>query len=299
MWRKILLILICIVAFFLIDFATAKFLHKGLERYFGMDENAEILLLGHSHLMLAADKEMLEDSLGCKVAKYCREGVDVKTRQMMLKHYLSLSEKDSLKVVIYGVDQYMFNPNGLSENVYKLFYPFMDNQEVESFVKENAGTKDFWMHKLIRTSGYSDGLINSAIRGWMCNWSNYKIGAIDIHAIREGDPGKQLRPIIVDEELKHIFEESIDMLTNRGVNVVLLNTPIIKEYNDFGREKRDCLINYLQTLSDTNEHVYYWDLNPEYAERYDLFFDPIHINNVGQPIITKEIINLYRDQFLK
>lgn len=247
--------------------------------------------------MLATDKGMLEDSLGVKVSKYCREGVDVTTRHTMLQHYLSLPNKDSLKVVIYGVDQYMFNPTGLSDNVYKLFYPFMNNENIDSMIKNDADVKDYWSHKLIKTSGYTDAIINSALRGWSNNWSNYKNGIIDIQSLKNREFGKQLRPIIVDQNLKNTFEKSLSLLTEKGINVVLLNTPIIKEYNEYEPENRLKIIDYFKLLDESSDLIHYWDLNPQYSERYDLFYDPIHINSIGQPIITQEIINLYKSHF--
>lgn len=298
MARKVLIIISLIATFFALDFAVGSFLRHGLDRYFGLDQNSEVLLIGHSHLMLATDKKMLEDSLNITVSKYCREGVDVETRYHMLRHFLSLPDKDSLKVVIYGVDQYMFNPTGLSDNAYKLFYPFMDNDDIDTFIKANADAKDYWTHKTVRSTGYSDGLINSSLRGWLNNWNNYKIGTINIRPIKEGAKGKQLRSITFDQALKNTFESSVKMLTDKGISVVLLNTPIIKEYNDYEPEKWEEIINYFQKLADSSDLVYYWDLNPEYSDRYDLFFDPIHINHIGQPIITNEIIRLYRNQFI-
>lgn len=293
---KIYILLSCLVLFFVLDFGISFGLRKGLDRYFGLDQNSEILLIGHSHLMLATDKKMLEDSLHVKVSKYCREGVGVDVREYMISHYLSLPNKDSLKTVIYGVDQYMFNNNDLSSNPYKLFYPFMDNQAIDSFIKQNAESKDYWQHKIIKTSGYTDGLINSAMRGWMKNWSNYKVGRVNIKKIRKEKSG---RKITIDPKLKEDFERTIELLTSRGIDVVLLNTPIIKEYNDYEPEKRKEVIDYLRKLADSSDKIYYWDLNPKYEDQYQYFFDPIHINNEGQPMITKEIIELYQQEFRK
>jgi lysophospholipase L1-like esterase len=37
----------------------------------------------------------------------------------------------------------------------------------------------------------------------------------------------------------------------------------------------------------------YWDMNPEYSERYELFFDPIHLNPQGQKVASDKIIELF------
>lgn len=284
-----------IILFFTSDWVVTTILNRGLDNYFGLNQKSKILLIGHSHLMLATDKKMLEDSLGVGVSKYCREGVGVEVRDKMVKHFLSLPASDSLETVIYGVDQYMFNSEGLSANAFKQFYPFMDNAEIDAYVKNETDSKDYYIHKLIRSSRYSDALLNSAFRGWSSNWSNYKTGSLDIEAIRAGSVGKQLRDIKQDSNLKSIFESTLELITSRGIRVVLLNTPIIKEYNDAQPKERAEIMEYFKALADANPLIEYYDMNPEFETRYDMFYDPIHINNIGQPILTVKLIEYLRN----
>lgn len=295
--NRILTLLGFLIIFFSLDLIISAVLNRGLDKYFGLADNSEILLIGHSHLMLATDKVMLEDSLGCKISKYCREGVGVDVRKHMIKHFLSLPDKDSLKVVIYGVDQYMFNPTGLSDKPHKLFYPFMDNKEIDTYIRESDSPKDYWTHKLIRITRYSDALLNSSLRGLNNNWTNNKSGQMDITAVKSGTKRKQLREIQMDEKLKTDFEETISLLVNKGIDVVLINTPIVKEYNEYEPGKYNNVILYFDSLANSSDLIHYWDLNPKFSHKYELFFDPIHINSNGQPIVTKEIIRLYKSQF--
>ena len=126
--KKILLCFWYIIAFTAVDRGLGIFINEGLNRYFGLNQHSEVLLIGHSHLMLATDKAKLETALNCRISKYCREGVNVADRYQMVKQYLESLYSDSLKIVLYGVDQFMFTGTGLSSNSYKLFYPFMDEK---------------------------------------------------------------------------------------------------------------------------------------------------------------------------
>lgn len=290
--KKIVILFLALATFILFDALCAKFLLYGLNNYFGLNQNARILLVGHSHLMLAADKTVFEDELSCKVSKYCREGVNVYDRKRMVEHYLSLPEKDSLKVVLYGVDQFMFNPNGLSENSYKLFYPFMDNEKMDEYVRVNTDIADYWLHKIIQSSRFNDGLINSSFRGWKNDWNNYKIGQIDVAKLEEDYQNRTLREIEVDPRMKEVFEETLQLLTTKGIHVVLVNTPIAKQLNEFQPELYESLIAYFRSLAQESACISYWDLNPEFSDNYQIFYDYIHLNRLGQKIITKELIRL-------
>jgi hypothetical protein len=109
-------IILFVLFFILFNWAGGKILLIGIERFYGLKQHAGILLLGHSHLMLATDKNALEQGAGMKVSKYTIEGVDVHNRYIMAKQYIDSQYSDSLKIVLYGVDPYTFVKGGLSKN---------------------------------------------------------------------------------------------------------------------------------------------------------------------------------------
>lgn len=299
MQKKILSILIFILLFISIDQGIKIVLNFGLNRYFGLDQHSEILLIGHSHLMLAIDKQELERQTHRKVSKYCREGVNTVDRNAMIKQYLSLPCSDSLKVVFYGVDQFMFTGEGLSENSYKLFYPFIDNFNINQYIKESSDAYDYWLHKIICTTRYSDALINSAIRGWRKDWSNYKEGNLDVENLKKQIMKGQQRHICFEQYLINSFEETLNLLTQKGIRVILINTPIAKPLNEYEPQQYKQIIDYFQYKADSSPLIHYWDMNPQYAEKYNLFFDPIHLNPQGQKQITEEIINNFHQYLIK
>lgn len=267
-------------------------INKGLNRYFGLDKNATVLFIGHSHLMLAVDKTEFEHKTGVTVSKYCREGVNVADRYVMLKHYLSLPNKDSLKVVIYGVDQFMFTGKGLSQNSYKLFYPFMGNPAMDTYIKESTDRYDYWLHKLVCTTRYSDALLNSSLRGWLGNWKNYKIGNLNVNELLKQIKRGEQRQIHFEQDLIDDFEKTLELLKQRGIVTILVNTPIAKILNEYEPVAYQKFNDYIQSKVDSSL-VYYWDLNPEYSNQYELFFDPIHLNVQGQQVIN----NVLADRF--
>lgn len=290
MTKKLTFLIIAVVLFFLCDFLIALWLKKGLDNYYGLNQNSEVLLIGHSHLMLSSDKNQMEKDLNMEVSKFCREGVDVSTRKKMIEYYLSLSNKDSLKYVVYGVDLFSFQPRGLAQNTHTQFYPFMDNDIIDSYIKSHDASVPYWSHKLIRSTRYDDALINSAIRGHRNDWSNYKYGTIDIEQVRKGLK-RDNRSVAFDSTLVRDLEQTLDLLEKKGIRTVLVNTPTLYELNKANEAGYTRINEYFDSIAATFPNVEYWNLNPQYSQRYDLFFDMIHMNNEGQKVISREITN--------
>lgn len=283
-----------LLIFFLVDWGIDVFLRQGLNRYFGLNQPSQILLIGHSHLMLATDKEKLEKGIEMKVSKYCREGVNVSDRFQMISQYLSLPQSNSLQYVFYGVDQFMFTGKGLSKNSHKLFYPFMDNKEMSHYIYQAESPGGYWLHKIIRTTRYSDALINSSIRGWRKDWSNYKSGYLNVDALQSQIKRGEERHIEFEQELVNEFEKTIQMLISRNIRIILVNPPIAAPLNTTEPEQHRKIISYFQKLATSNPSVYYWDYNQDYSNQYRLFFDPIHLNPEGQQAVTKKLISDFK-----
>lgn len=284
-------ILLIIVLFFACDFVVERVMKHGVDEMYGLNQYADVLLIGHSHLMLATDKQQMERDLGMKVSKYTREGVNVSDRKMMIQQFLDSGYGDSLKMVLYGVDLCTFTGEGLSANSYKLFYPFMDDAKIGRYIREQGGAQDYWLHKLVRTTRYSDdGMKNGAARGWLHNWSNLKNGVVDVEAYRQRLLNGDERHIQMNPELIAEFCETIDMLTSRGVKVALVNTPTLDLLNAYEPDRYQMMVDWFQQYADEQLLVEYWDFNPEYSHRHELFHDRLHLNAKGQKVISPLII---------
>lgn len=166
--------IIVLLCFFTIDLIGSQILKHGLDQGMGLNEHSKILIVGHSHLMMGLDKSILEDSLGCKVTKHTRSGVGMTERKLMTQMFLNSPYSDSLRVIVIGVDPFSFNENGLSENCYTLFYPWMDDKYVGEYIKKSTDPVTYYTHKLFRLSRYNDDLIKQSLRGWKHDDRNYK-----------------------------------------------------------------------------------------------------------------------------
>ncbi|WP_373940647.1 hypothetical protein OEG92_10310 [Polaribacter sejongensis] len=93
-----------------LDNGVNYFLLNGLYRYYGLYNDNEIALVGHSHLMLGIDKVQMEKKLDVKVSKYTREGVNIVERDLMIDQLLKSNQQ--LKLVVYAVDAWMFTERG-------------------------------------------------------------------------------------------------------------------------------------------------------------------------------------------
>lgn len=296
--KKALNIVLLLILFVAADRCIGGLLNAGLYRYFGLNQHSQILMIGHSQLMLAVDKEELEHETGCKVSKYCREGVNVADRYAMVKQYLDSPFSDSLTTILYGVDQFMFNGKGLSANSYTLFYPFMDNADMDVYIKASASRGDYWKHKLICSTRYSDALLNSSIRGWTHNWENYKLGLLDTVALQRQIDARQQTSIHFEPELRNEFEKTLTLAEKRQIHIILVNTPVAKILNDYEPEKFEQVHAYFQSLAEQSQYVDYIDLNPEFSAQYDCFYDPIHVNPQGQKAITRWLIDVFNNRLI-
>ncbi len=297
MKKRVVIIISIIAVLFGLDYLCDRILLHGVNEFYGLETHSDILLIGHSHLMLATDKERIEEELHLKVSKYTREGVNVHDRYTMVKQFLNSDYSDSLKFCLYGVDLCTFTGEGLSQNSYKLFYPFMDDSYVNQYIKSQTDSKDYLLHKIVRTSRYNDdGIKNASLRGWLHDWSNKKNGIIDIELYRKKLANGDERSIMMNPELIDTFKSTMKMLTDKGIRVILINTPTLDLLNEYEPDKYRNIVEWFETFALENDMVEYWDFNPQYSSRHDIFHDRLHLNARGQEIITTEIVNrLKRD----
>ena len=297
MKQNILYLLFVLIGFCIADFGIERFFLHGVKESYGLNQHSLMLIIGHSHIMLATDKVRMEKELGIKISKYTREGVNVSDRKVMVKQYIDSPYSDSLKICLYGVDLCTFTGEGLSQNSYKLFYPFIDEPDFSAYIRLQADASDYWTHKLVRSSRYNDdGLKNSSITGWLHNWSNRKTGQIDIETYKKRLANGKERHIKMNEELMAVFMETVEMMTSRGIKVILVNTPTLDLLNDFEPDKFAQMVAWFENYAAQNELVEYWDFNPEFASRHDLMYDRLHLNVKGQEVITDTIINMLKER---
>ncbi len=286
--RNLLRVLLFIGVFIVLDLIVSLVLLMGTERFYGLKSDANVLMIGHSHLMLAVDKVALEEQSGLKVAKYTREGVNMADRKVIAQHYYSTC-KTRPETVILSIDPWLFTGEGLSQNSWKLFLPFMDNREVDEYIQTSSEKRfDYLRYKLIRSSRFNVGLLNAAGRGWLNNWDNLKFGVVDTIRYGSEEVLRNFRPIANNPELMDDFALTLNFLDGMGAMILLLNTPVwepMVEANREGYDRSMFLIDSIAQIHSPGAEII--DLVPEFSGRTEFFFDPIHMNPAGQKAVTE------------
>jgi hypothetical protein len=294
-WVKRFSVFFAIV--FVTDVIVSTSLLHGLEKYFGLDQPAEVLLIGHSHTVLGIDHIMLCKDLGIPVAKYARQGATLRERLAMIRHFLD-RQPDSVKVIVYDVDAHLLNPSGLSQNSYRLFYPFLEEPAIQDYLSDvTGGNLDYQMRRLIKTARYDEVTLALSLRGLLGIWSNFKSGSVDITRLKEQiAAGKsKYRAIQIDAEQLALLEASISEARHRNIKFVLAYYPTIDIYNKIEHEKHRRVIELFESLAADDAGVIFLDFNPEFASQHELFYDPIHMNPEGKHKLTTVLTTKLRE----
>ena len=85
-----------------------------------------------------------------------------------------------------------------------------------------------------------------------------------------------------------VLEETLSLLRENNINVILLNLPTIDKLTTIQKEDFNNTFRIFKNL--TNDQVEFIDFQEPWSHRYDLFFDPIHLNPKGQSLITEKLI---------
>jgi hypothetical protein len=293
---RILFFLLLIV---ILDKGISSLILKGINKNYGLNSNAKMLLLGHSHLMLALDKYNLENEIGISIAKYTREGVNISDRRIMLDHYFeTCSSKPD--IVILGIDPWLFSSEGLSSNSYLLFLPFMDKPEINDYIKSSIPDSfTYYKYKLVKSSRFNATLLNASIRGYLRDWSNLKTGVIDsLNLKRELSAGKYRR-ITFDNKLINDFTEILNFLSTEKTEVILLNTPIWAPLTEVQKKEYDTVLNMIDSIRSVHcPSAKLINLDPVFSGKSNYFFDPIHMNPYGQKAVTDYVSVMIKNNYV-
>ena len=293
--RAALLVLVALVTFLAVDRAADAVLRHGLDRYFGLDQEEALLLVGHSHVVLGIDKVQVEQDLGVPVANYARAGAALEDRLLMVRHYAEL-HPDGVRGVVFGVDNHLFTPGGLSSNSYTLFYPHMDDPLVRQMIDRRAPSRwDVLERQASHLARYDDVSINAAIRGWMGNWNNSVGGRFDPDAyvaqVEAEKENGQFRYINIDAGQVALFEAFLDESEEKGWPVFLTFVPTTSQFNALEPERAAEVDALFRRLADEHANVTYIDLREPWGEHSEFFIDPLHLNAAGSREVTADLVD--------
>lgn len=282
-----------IFLFFLIDLLLSFLLINGLNRYYGFNNQNEILVNGSSMAASGFNKETIERLTGKEVASYCQNGASVEDRKAMIEYYFS-NQTDSKNTVIYEVNPLLLSQQLTAENVYTRFFPFMDEKSMDAYIKKNTDKLDYLIHKIIRTSRFDSGLIISILRDYFGKNENIKTNQIDNNAIKKLEEQRGKKQVIINTDQKSVFESTMDLLSDQKSQIILVMMPMYQaKLQSFDSVGYLALSKYYENYANEKPNVKYIDMNESDIVKSKYYFsDPLHFNKYGQKKLSEMISSI-------
>ncbi len=239
--------------------------------------------------MLGVDHQLLGRELGASVAKYARQGATLAERQVMIRQFLD-RWPGTTRAIVYDVEAALLNPEGLSRNSYRLFLPFIDEPVVAGYVRDqNPSLPDRLVRRHMHAARFDEVTVALAVRGLLGDWRSFKTGVIDDTRLKRLTAPGVHRPIVFEPRQIEILEATIREVRARGVTMILAFYPTINVYNEMQPEKFAAARALFAQLGDGDPGVVYLEYLDGYADRHELFYDPIHLNRAGQLLLTRQV----------
>lgn len=283
-------LLVFLAVFALVDFATSELMLKGLNKFYGFDKNPRILINGSSMSISGFNKSDIEIETNQKVSLYAKEGVGIEDRYVMLEQFFSEHPR-TVKTVIYEINPLLFSNKLTANNVYTIFYPYIDNGAINEYIKKRAGKLDYVVHKYCHASRFDALTINFVLKGYLNNYNNFKTGSLNSQTayFSNSELGKVMLEKGADK-LK-VFEKTMKLLQDNNTDVVLVMMPVYSQKQaTFDTVSYNNLVTFYKTYSTNNKNVVFLDLNTkDFSHNALLFSDLLHLNREGQKKVTRSV----------
>ena len=279
-------IIIVILITIILDNSVFYILLTGINKYFGFNKHADILCIGHSHTVLGIDADLLSKLLHKKVVKYAVSGANILDRYWMIQHYISINP--DVKIILYDIGARIFDTQGLSSASYTLFLPFLDNQIMNTFLKQEADWQVYYTCKFIKTARFRDQTLNIALRGLLNKCETRKTSSLNIDDYKSYLEREKKRKIKIDPEALQCFKQTVHLLAQKHIKLVLSGLPVTEPLNKIAPEKQKEVFAIFNSIAYRTPGVYFFNYQ-KFSSNYKLFFDLRHLNEKGKNILTRQI----------
>jgi hypothetical protein len=282
---KLLLFLALVLA---ISEAGAAILRRGVFRYFGIDRPVDLLIIGHSHAIRGIDERILSTGTGMRVAKFALPGTNIFEHQAMVKLYFRLHPQ-AQTTVLYDVHGFSFSHLKISKNSAVLFYPFMDDPDMDRYL---FGAAPNWLEyaarkyvKLLRYNNHE--VLAFALRGYLGHGDDAMYGKMKEPTLPSNIPEE--KRIRVDRAEVACFEDTLAFLRGHG-ELVLVAIPTTFLVNGADRDRHNRVIAMFHEYAANGNRVHFIDYNPAYEHKYEFFFDEVHLNRLGRDALSRNLV---------
>jgi hypothetical protein len=281
------------ILFFLLDLIISVILSHGLNKYRGINERPDILINGSSMSLSAFDKVEIERLTRLKIAHYSHEGASIDARLAMIDYFFR-KNPSSLKTVIYEVNPLIFSSVQTADNVYTIFYPYLDDRFMDRFVKERASKREYLTNKIIRTKRFDSRVIPDVLRGYISSYKNIRTATLDTVMILPLAEQWDMTEVLMEKSKIDVFEITMQAINSHKCEIILVMMPMYHyKFRTFNRDGYNRLCEYFENYSLSHQHITFLDLNQDSIINNSKYFsDPLHINVNGQQIIS-QIIGTY------
>jgi len=276
--------------FFLLDFLISLILLTGLNKYYGIYQKPEVLINGSSMTMSGFSRTDMEQITKKKIACYSHEGVSVVERFAMIDYFFRICPQ-GVNTVIYEVNPLMFSSTKTADNVYTIFYPYLDNRLIDRFVKDRASNKEYYTNKIIRTKRFESRIIGDIISGYLGKYNNIKTNTLDTLAILQFIDLNGHIDVMMKQSSIEVFENTMDEIRAHNSVILLIMMPMYYlKYQTFNEEGYNKLCKYFEDYCLSASDTKFLDMNQDsiiYQAGY--FSDPLHLNAYGQSYVTQKV----------
>lgn len=277
-----------VILFFLLDLIISVILINGLNKYCGINQRPDILINGSSMSMSAFDKTGIESITKLKIANYSHEGVSIDARLAMIDYFFR-ENPSSLKTVIYEVNPLIFSSVQTADNVYTIFYPYLDDRFMDRFVKDRASKREYLTNKIVRTKRFDSRVIPDVLRGYISSYKNIRTTTLDTIAILQLVDEWDMTEVSMERSKIDVFEDTMEAISSHKCEIILVMMPMYHyKFRTFNKDGYNRLCKYFEEYGLCHQHIRFLDLNQDSIINNSSYFsDPLHINVYGQKVISQ------------
>lgn len=279
-------LLLLFLLLFTVDVAISSFLFDGLKRFIGLEVDSDIVFIGHSHTVCAIDAKMIEKVLDNRIAKIAIHGVRTNEQYILAKYYYNYT-KTKPAIVVIDVDENTFSTIENNLNSHTRFYPFMDDDGIESYIRESGEKcESVIARKYLKTLRYNNSwvLVRSLKGAFGVFDDKPPAKTIDVEKFSD----KKHEVVKFDDDAQALFSEYLGFLSKNGATVILAYYPkLILNVTD--KTNYNKVLLQATNYTKKNKNVYLFDCNKYVNNKTDFFFDPTHVNKSGQEFISRQL----------
>lgn len=275
---KILLIISIVLS---LDRMVSAYLKDGIDSYYDLNKNADIVFIGHSRTETGIDTKIVQSILNIPVAKYAVSGTDIYAHFAMLKQYCNRNLHRKPVSIVFNIDKNYLVGESPSKNISTLFYPYMDDVGIKEYVYDNKSSFSSYAEKKVFHLLRFVEVRNNSLRGLLGETKNYEWR---MEAANSPVKNKIKKQENTSSQTKiNLLNSMIDYAQRLDIKVIFVDIPDAEVV--LGEETYSAIVRDIAA----KKGVCYINISKEFTKRYELFFDKNHLNVKGRTIFSTRI----------